>query len=192
MNPPVVRHPMPPVVNAGCRVLVLGSMPGAASLAAAHYYAHPRNQFWPILHRLFGIDPSWPYPDRLAALTGARVALWDVVASCIRPGSLDGSIDPASVVPNRVGDLLRRHRGIRAVFLNGGTADRLFRRFVLKPEPEPFREVHIELLPSTSPAHASRTLEEKLVRWRRLRDWTGTGNELPSSMPPVSPPCHPS
>lgn len=175
----VIRHPIPPCEGPGSRVLILGSMPGAASLRARQYYAHPRNQFWPIMERLFGIPADAQYNTRLAGLVRAKVALWDVVGECVRPGSLDARIVPDSVAPNDIADLVRRHPTLRAVFLNGATARRLFDRHILRPHPDLMDCLHIETLPSTSPAHASRGFGEKAMAWRALRDWTGPGGELP-------------
>ena len=87
MADPVLRS-FPPVVGAGARLLVLGSMPGAASLAARQYYAHPRNAFWPILAAWCGVAVDAPYTARVDALARAGIALWDVAQSAIRPGSL--------------------------------------------------------------------------------------------------------
>ncbi len=90
----------PPIARADARLLILGSLPGRASLDARRYYAHPRNAFWPILGDLLGFDPAAPYQARVDALLAARVAVWDVCAAAVRPGSLDAAIAPASVRPN--------------------------------------------------------------------------------------------
>ncbi|MDR6992627.1 DNA-deoxyinosine glycosylase [Luteimonas sp. 3794] len=152
-----------PIVGNGARVLVLGSMPGVASLDAHRYYAHPRNLFWPIVGTVFGFDSSLPYDTRLARLTARGVALWDVAGECVRPGSLDARIESGSVVPNDIGGLLARYPGITQIRFNGAAADTMFRRHVL-----PTLDVVPDLLrlPSTSPAHAALGFEAKLAAWR--------------------------
>lgn len=156
-----------PVTAPGVRVLVLGSMPGVRSLADAEYYAHPRNAFWPIVEDLLGVPRSLPYDARLVALAGAGVALWDVLASCVRPGSLDSNIVASSVVPNDVPALLAAHPSITHVLLNGGAAAKAFRRHHAPALRASGRDatLTVEQLPSTSPAHAARTYEAKRDAW---------------------------
>jgi hypothetical protein len=105
---------LPPQAAPDCRVLVLGSMPGAASLAAARYYAHPRNRFWPLMGALCGFDPALDYPLRLAALQAAGVGLWDVIGTCERRGSLDADIVRGSEVAN---PLVDGESGVSGVYL---------------------------------------------------------------------------
>ncbi len=158
----------PFVARSDALVLILGSMPGAASLAAGEYYAHPRNAFWPIMEGLFAIPQHRPYDERLEGLKDRGIALWDVLASCVRPGSLDSAIDGATVVPNDFPAFFRAHRGIEAVFFNGTMAERSWRRHVAPGLPHaPMRTVR---LPSTSPAHAGRSLEDKMELWAVLRE----------------------
>ena len=162
LNPPLVRS-FAPVVDTRARVLVLGSMPGVASLDADRYYAHPRNLFWPIMGALFGFDATLPYPERLARIGAAGVALWDVAGECVRPGSLDARIEAGSVVANDIAGLLARYPDITRVRFNGAAAETLFRRHALgtlDPVPDLLR------LPSTSPAHAAMGFEAKLAAWR--------------------------
>ena len=93
-------HSFPPIESRNARVLILGSMPGIASLAANQYYAHPRNAFWPILAETIGFDPAIPYEGRVRAVTAAGIAVWDVLQSCNRDGSLDARIDRDTLVVN--------------------------------------------------------------------------------------------
>ncbi len=140
-------------------------MPGEASLQAGQYYAHPRNHFWPILGALFGFDPAMPYARRMRALGEARVAVWDVLQSCERPGSLDSRIVRDSIEPNDFAALFARCRGIRRVCFNGAMAEESFRRHVLPTLDA--RALEFVRLPSTSPANASVSYARKLDAWRR-------------------------
>jgi double-stranded uracil-DNA glycosylase len=154
----------PPVALASARVLILGSMPGQASLHAAEYYAHPRNQFWPIMGALFDAGPALPYSERLRQLEKHRIALWDVLASCHRPGSLDADIDPDTAVANDFVGFLRAHPHIHRICFNGAAAEQHFRRRVAATLAD--RNLECHRLPSTSPAHAGMGFSEKLERWR--------------------------
>ena len=152
-----------PVSAADARVLVLGSLPGVASLQQAQYYAQPRNAFWRIMGELFGASPQLPYAIRLQRLIDARVALWDVVAAAQRPGSLDSSIRRASVQVNDFAAFFAAHPCIERICFNGRTAAELFERRV---RPQLDAAPPGVVLPSTSPAHAGMSWEEKLRRWR--------------------------
>ena len=156
----------PPSASRHARVLVLGSMPGRRSLAAQEYYAHPRNAFWPIMQELFGISRGDSYARRLTLLRQQKVALWDVLQSCERPGSLDTEIVEASIVPNDFQTFLQRHSGIHTIFFNGGKAEHAFLKHVRPRLPRELSELHMQRLPSTSPAHATRKFTEKLEQWR--------------------------
>ncbi len=145
-------------------MLILGSMPGKASLLAQQYYAHPRNAFWTIMGALFDAGPGLTYAARTTALQSAGIALWDVLASCARSGSLDADIDMASTVSNDFNTFFRDHRAIRDVFFNGAKAEECFRRHVSPTLKEHRFRYH--RLPSTSPAHASLTIAEKTEVWR--------------------------
>ena len=159
---PRVTHTFGPSISPRCRVLILGTMPGVASLAAGQYYAHPRNQFWDIMGALFGAGRDLSYARRLARLRAAGVALWDVVAECERPGSLDSAIRREK--PNDLAGLLRRHPRIHTIVFNGQPAARLFHRhFPALP-----RALHLVVMPSTSPAHARRTAAAKQKAWSTL------------------------
>ena len=153
-----LHHSFPPSETPDARVLILGSMPGAESLRQQQYYAHPRNAFWRIMADLVGFDVTLPYEKRLEALRQARFALWDTLAACHREGSLDSDIkDP---MPNDLPGLLRRCPKIRLVICNGTASYNALKRFF------PNFPVPVVRLPSTSPAAARYTYEEKRDAWR--------------------------
>jgi TDG/mug DNA glycosylase family protein len=156
----------PPIAASDARVLILGSLPGQVSLQQRQYYAQPHNAFWRIMGALFGAGLELPYAERTRRLLDARVALWDVCRAAVRPGSLDAAIDLTTVVPNDFETFFAAHRAIRLVCLNGGTAARLYTKLVLPGLPVPVRQLPMERLPSTSPAHASLRFAQKLERWQ--------------------------
>lgn len=155
----------PPVADANARILLLGSMPGEASLRAGQYYAHPHNQFWTILAGIIGFPAGAPYAERCTRVRQAGIAIWDVLQSCVRPGSLDASIDPHSIIPNDIGELLRQCPQIRLIGFNGGMAETVFRRHI-RPRLTLSGSITCIRLPSTSPAHASLRPAAKLQQWR--------------------------
>lgn len=140
-------------------------MPSEASLAAGQYYAYRHNQFWRIAGELCGFAADAPYAVRRAGLLRARLALWDVIESCVRPGSLDASIRDDTLRANEFAAFLRKHPGIRRICFNGRKAESAWRRHVRPslPKPDAFE---YRLLPSTSPAHAGMGYRSKLRVWR--------------------------
>jgi double-stranded uracil-DNA glycosylase len=140
-------------------------MPSEASLAAGQYYAYRHNQFWRIAGKICGFDPAAPYARRKAALKTVGIALWDVVESCARKGSLDSSIVADSIQVNDFAAFLRRHPQIRRICFNGRKAESAWRRHVLGQLP-PERKFEYRLLPSTSPANAGMSYLRKLRVWR--------------------------
>ena len=151
---------LPPVFGRATRLVVLGSFPGAASLQAQQYYAHPRNHFWPILGALWQVDlMRMPYPQRLAEMRRRGLGLWDIYASCRRAGSLDAAIEEP--IWNDLGVLPQRAPGLTGVAHNGAESARA-RRFTLA------LGVDVTRLPSTSPANASWSFERKLGAWRAV------------------------
>ncbi|MDO6385533.1 MULTISPECIES: DNA-deoxyinosine glycosylase [unclassified Uliginosibacterium] len=155
----------PPIATPEAKILILGSMPGAASLGAQRYYAHPHNQFWPIMATLLGFDPTLDYASRCDRLSTAGIAVWDVLQSCRRQGSLDAAIERDSIVVNDFGRFFTAHPRLQEIFFNGSTAEQLFRKHVtasILPA-----GLHLQRLPSTSPAHASLRPEAKLQHWRQ-------------------------
>lgn len=151
----------PPVVDARTRVLILGSLPGDASLAAGRYYAHPQNQFWRLLSPVVGVDlPALAYDDRLATLRTAGIGLWDVVASATRPGSSDAAIRDATA--NDVAALVATLPVLRLVAFNGGTAWKTGRTMV--------SGIETLALPSSSPLHTA-GLAAKQPAWDAIGDY---------------------
>jgi hypoxanthine-DNA glycosylase len=159
-----------PIERADARVLILGTLPGAASLACGEYYAQRRNAFWKIMGELFGAFPALLYARRVRQLTDYRVALWDVCASASREGSLDVAIRRSTVIPNNLATFLRLHSGIDVVCFNGERAHYLFERHVAGSLDEPSALVRREVLPSTSAMHASMSFDRKLAAWRLVRN----------------------
>jgi hypoxanthine-DNA glycosylase len=159
-----VSQGFPPIAREDARVLILGSLPGQASLRAVEYYAHPRNAFWTLMKSIAGADGD--YASRCEALKAHGIAVWDVLSSSVRPGSLDADIDLTTAQPNDFGRFFAEHADIRLVCFNGRKAEAMFRRFV-RPRLS-LATFETALLPSTSPAHASRTLAEKLDTWRGI------------------------
>jgi hypoxanthine-DNA glycosylase len=169
---------LPPLLPRRARVLVLGSFPGVASLAARQYYAHPRNHFWPVIGALLD-EPlaSLPYRARLERLSARGIALWDTIVACEREGSSDGSIRRAERA--EVSRVRRASPGIEVVAFNGNTAARALPRW---------RDAGYATLalPSTSPAY-TRPFADKLAAWRALEPWIGGlpvgGGKAESALP---------
>jgi hypoxanthine-DNA glycosylase len=160
-----VKVGLPPVANADARLLLLGSLPGDASIVASQYYAHSTNQFWRLLGAAIGEElQPLPYAMRLERLGSRRIALWDVIAAAHRRGSLDQAIRLAE--HNRVGDLLRRLPELRAIGFNGATAAASGRRLI---GPVPSRLTLIDL-PSSSAANTM-PFADKLAAWRQLKSF---------------------
>jgi len=163
-----LSHGFPPVARSDAQLLILGSLPGAMSLAQRQYYAQARNGFWFIMGSLAGALPELPYEERLERLKQKRIALWDVCAAGERKGSLDTSINLASVVTNEFAEFFTRHRRIKLIGFNGTKASDLYQRLVVPTLPEPLKAIAQFILPSTSPAHASLSIPQKTVRWREV------------------------
>ncbi|KSB87950.1 DNA-deoxyinosine glycosylase [Caulobacter vibrioides] len=160
------KRGFPPIVDPNVRVLVLGSLPGDASLAAAQYYGYPRNGFWRLMGAVVERDlVALPYDDRLAALLAAGVGLWDVHAEAVRPGSLDAAIKDAA--DNDLLGLVDSLPNLRAVAFNGGTAAKAGTRLLASRSDR----LALTPLPSSSPAHAAMGFEAKREAWIALRAW---------------------
>ncbi len=150
------------------KILILGSMPGEESLRQQQYYAHPRNLFWEFMGDMFGFDKSIPYSMRLEKLKQNKIALWDVVYQCKRPGSLDSEIKISTTEPNDFVSFFEKYKGIKTVFFNGKKAEALFKRFIIKKNLLINYNLSFYQLPSTSPANASITREIKIKEWSKI------------------------
>jgi hypoxanthine-DNA glycosylase len=155
-----------PIISAESRILILGSIPGEASLCAHEYYAHPRNAFWYILYAVWPEDTDVafggslpPYKDRLSFLLSRELALWDVIAACTRAGSLDSAVRSEKI--QSFDSFFNAYPNIGKVLFNGRKAYEVFSRQYGFTEGKIY-----QLMPSTSPAHASLSFAEKLAMWK--------------------------
>ena len=156
----------PPVEPAVAHLLILGSLPSVESLRQQQYYAHSRNAFWPIMGKLVDAGREFPYAERLQRLSACGVMLWDVLHAAHRSGSLDSAIDTQQMEPNDFSSFLDRHMELQRIAFNGAAAENLFRRHALKSCGNLLNGVELVRLPSTSPAHATMSFEQKLAVWR--------------------------
>ena len=151
-----------PLANDDARVLILGSLPSQRSIAANEYYAHPQNSFWRIMGELVGAGGD--YADRCSALQRGKIALWDVLASSVRPGSLDADIQMSSAEVNDFVHFLAAHTAVERICFNGQKAAKIFSDRVSQDIID--SRIQLFTLPSTSPAHAAMRFDEKLELWR--------------------------
>ena len=154
----------PPIAGADARILILGSLPGQKSLLAGQYYAHRQNAFWRIMAEVFAVDGD--YSARCHQLIASRVAVWDVLASSVRAGSMDVDIQIQTAQANDFAGFLSKHSQIGRIGFNGQKAEKLFRKLVVPK----CRGILPELvsLPSTSPAHAALSFDKKLKIWNNM------------------------
>lgn len=158
-----LSHGFAPIIGDAPKFLVLGSMPGVKSLEEQQYYAHPRNAFWPIMATLYGFDIDLSYDERCRRLTEYGVAVWDVLQTCQRSGSLDSQIQTDSIVVNDFSTLFKQRSTLTRIIFNGAKADSLFKSHVKGT----FPRLSFQRAPSTSPAHAALKFEQKLQYWRQ-------------------------
>ena len=166
LSPNNLSQGFAPVARADARLLILGSMPGVASLEATQYYAFPRNVFWKIMGDLYGAGPDLDYLPRLQKLIENHIALWDVIKACHRPGSLDSAIEESSLATNDFSGFFKKHPHITHVYFNGQKAAGLFKKKVM---PSLGGQYRYFTLPSTSPAHAASSYAAKLESWSVLK-----------------------
>ena len=167
-----VTDGFPPIVGRDPRVLILGSLPSRASVEKHEYYGHSRNAFWPIMGELFGAEPALDYETRTSIIAGRGVAVWDVLASSVRPGSLDADIDVATATPNNVDGFLADYPAVSLVCFNGQAAAKLHARLLARAGENRSNTVEYQTLPSTSPAYAAMSFDEKLAHWRIVAEAT--------------------
>lgn len=155
-----------PIASATAKILILGSMPSVASIEKQQYYGHPRNGFWPIMGELFGAHPELDYQQRINILLDNHIAIWDVLQSCQREGSADASIQKDSICINDFRTFFLSHQQITTVLFNGKSPENLYKQKVL-PQLKPLATTfNYHGLPSTSPAYAALTLNQKLMLWK--------------------------
>ena len=153
----MTKYSFPPLINSSAKILILGSLPGEESLKQAQYYAHPRNAFWKIMFTIFNEAYCEDYSKKCELLLKNHIALWDMVHSGSRKGSLDSDI--RNEVPNDIECLLKEYQGISTILLNGKKAEAMYNRY--------FHQIPINTitLPSTSPANARMNFDAKLNLW---------------------------
>ena len=154
----------PAIARADARILILGSLPGERSLHANQYYAHPQNAFWKIMGEIANARGN--YSERCEALMDQGIALWDVLASSVRPGSMDADIQSKTAVANNFSGFLSDHVAIEKICFNGQKAEQMFTRMV-QPSLDD-KQLRFASLPSTSPAYASMSYVDKLAKWRSI------------------------
>lgn len=157
-------HPVSPVYNSDSKILILGTFPSVKSREGRFFYHHPQNRFWKVLSIIYKEELPGTIEEKKRLLLNNKIALWDVIESCEVTGSADSSI--RNVVPNDIGPLLSE-TGILRIYANGGTAYRLYMRYM-------FRKTAREIikLPSTSPANASYALSDLVREWSCIKDIT--------------------
>ena len=152
------------------QLLILGSLPSVASVEQQQYYGHPRNRFWPLMGALFQAGPELGYAQRVQKLTAQGVAVWDVLASSVRPGSLDSAIQRDTEVANPIAELLAANPTIKQVFFNGRAAQQGFARHI-QADIDP--GLITTALPSSSPANAAWSLPRLIEAWGVVRECCG-------------------
>jgi hypoxanthine-DNA glycosylase len=153
----------PPIIDEQSEILILGSIPGGKSLEKQQYYAHPQNKFWRIIFELVNEEFTEDYPRRIETIQKKHIALWDVIDSCERKGSLDSEIRNEEA--NQIAELLEEHPHIKAIFCNGGKSYKNLMKLLGGNNSLP-----VFLLPSTSPAYTI-PFEKKLEGWKKILEF---------------------
>ena len=160
----LLDHAFFPIESASTRVLILGSMPSQKSLSLQQYYGHPQNAFWKIMAELSGAPYDSAYPERVSALTALGISVWDTIASCHRPGSMDSDIAPDTVIVNDFDAFIARHPDLSLVLFNGQASAKTFFKHMGKQYLSD-KGIDSSIMPSTSPAYAAMSLGEKKRVW---------------------------
>jgi TDG/mug DNA glycosylase family protein len=163
-----------PIAAADARILILGSLPSQQSLQKHEYYGNPQNAFWRVMGELFDAGPDMPYRQRAEKLTGRGIAVWDVLQSSIRPGSMDAAIDSRTATPNDFRMFYDEHPMLELLCFNGKKAAALYGRLVAPRGIGTINNIEFRTMLSTSPAYASMKFAEKVRHWsviRRRGDW---------------------
>ncbi|MBV8325085.1 DNA-deoxyinosine glycosylase [Chryseobacterium sp.] len=155
----------PPLIDFRSEILILGSIPGVKSLEKQQYYAHPQNKFWRIIFELLQEEFTEDYTQRIKIIKKHHMALWDVIDSCERKGSLDSEIKNEEA--NQIEELLQKHPNIKAIFCNGGKSYKSLQKLLGKNY-----RIPVILLPSTSPLHTV-SFEKKLEEWKKILEFLG-------------------
>lgn len=153
----------PPIIDDHSEIIILGSIPGVKSLEKQQYYGHPQNKFWKIIFELLDEEFTEDYNQRIQMLKKHHIALWDVIDSCERKGSLDSEIKNEEA--NRIEELLEDHSNIKAIFCNGGKSYKNAQKILGKNY-----KIPVFLLPSTSPLHTV-SFEKKLEEWKKVKQY---------------------
>tara|TARA_R110001592_G_scaffold363175_1_gene680963 strand:+ start:4573 stop:5091 length:519 start_codon:yes stop_codon:yes gene_type:complete len=166
-SPIIIENGFKPLLGLEPKVLILGTMPSVQSLKTQQYYAHPRNAFWWIMSELCGFDFSLSYAEKVDLVINHNIAVWDVIASCHRPGSLDSKIDQSTVTVNRLAEFCETTPSLKLIVFNGQAAEKLFKKFIDEQAWQGDKLV----LPSTSPANAAITKQLKLIQWAKITEY---------------------
>lgn len=153
----------PPLIDGQSEILILGSIPGVKSLQMQQYYAHPQNKFWKVIFELLNEEFTEDYSQRIETLKKHHIALWDVIDSCERKGSLDSEIRNEEA--NQIAELLEEHPNVKAIFCNGGKSYKNLQKLLGKNYKLPIFQ-----LPSTSPLHTV-SFEKKMEEWKRILEF---------------------
>lgn len=162
-----------PIAAPDATVLILGSLPSQLSLKKQEYYGNPQNAFWRVMGELFGAGPEASYAMRSRTLRQNGIAVWDVLRSSVRPGSMDTAIDWSTANPNDFPAFFAAHPDIELVCFNGKKAQELYERLVASQISGKIGKLEYKLMPSTSPAYASMSIDEKVRQWSLVRQVAG-------------------